>query len=151
MKTKTKKIFILTYISCLRTGCLFWRHNARSWGLVFSWERRGTMGLYGADIDFCPQIQGWRAKKREKNVFVAKFWASLWRSLVFFVQERKFSLACVFWRSQKKKGLQNFFSGEKGLQKFFSGDLYLRKPKKGLSRFSARFVAFSNEILTVQK
>ena len=30
----------------------------------------------------------------------------------------------------KKKCLQNFFSGKKGLQNFFSGDLYLRKPKK---------------------
>ena len=49
----------------------------------------------------------------------------------------------------KKKGLQNFFSGEKCLKKFFSGDLYLGKPKKGLCRFSARFLAFSKEILTV--
>ena len=29
-----------------------------------------------------------------------------------------------------KKSLQKFFSGEKGLQNFFSGGLYLRKPKK---------------------
>ena len=51
----------------------------------------------------------------------------------------------------QKKGLQIFFSGEKGLQKFFLGDLYLKKPKKGLCRFSARFLAFSNEISIVQK
>ena len=50
-----------------------------------------------------------------------------------------------------KKSLQNFFSGEKGLQKFFSGDLHLRKTKKGLRKFSARFLAFSNDISTVQK
>ena len=51
----------------------------------------------------------------------------------------------------KKKGLQKFFSGEKDLQNFFSGNLYLRKRKKGLCRFSARFLVFFNEISTVQK
>ena len=49
-----------------------------------------------------------------------------------------------------KKSLQNFFSGEKGLQKFFSGVLHLRKTKKGLRKFSVRFLAFSNDISTVQ-
>ena len=39
---------------------------------------------------------------------------------------------------------------EKGLQKCFSGDLYLRKPKKGLCRFSSRLLAFFNKNLTVQ-
>ena len=72
----------------------------------------------------------------------------------------------------KKEGLQNFFSGEKGLQKFFFGrsplehryykkSIYaqvlfcriydLRKTKKGLLKFSAWLLAFSNKILTVQK
>ena len=51
----------------------------------------------------------------------------------------------------KKQGLQNFFSGEKGLQNFVSGDLQLRKTKQGLRKFSARFLAFSNKISTVQK
>ena len=50
-----------------------------------------------------------------------------------------------------KKSLQKLFSGEKGLQKFFSGDLHLRKTKKGLRKFSTRFLAFSNNISTVQK
>ena len=52
---------------------------------------------------------------------------------------------------QKKKGLQNFFQAKKVFKKFFSGDIYLRNPKKGLCRFSGRFLAFSNEISTVQK
>ena len=54
-------------------------------------------------------------------------------------------------KKKKKKKSSNFFLGKKGLQNFFSGDLYLRKPKKGLCRFSERFLAFSNEISTVQK
>ena len=49
-----------------------------------------------------------------------------------------------------KKKFSKFFSGEKGLQKFFSGDLHLRKTKKGLHKFSARFLAFSNNISTAQ-
>ena len=57
----------------------------------------------------------------------------------------------IFFRAiSKKKDLQKIFSDEKRLQKLFSGDLYLRKPKKGFCRFSARFLAFSNEISTVQ-
>ena len=70
-----------------------------------------------------------------------------------------------------KKGLQNFFSDfqkKRGLQKTFSADLQKNKRKKrvfrkfsrrspkeenkiGLRKFSARFLAFSNKILTVQK
>ena len=57
----------------------------------------------------------------------------------------------IFFRRSQKKGLQNFFSGKKGLQKFFSGDFHLRKRKKGLRKFSARFLALSNKISTVQK
>ena len=52
---------------------------------------------------------------------------------------------------QAKKVFKNFFQAKKVFKKFFSGDLYLRKPKKGLCRFSARFLAFSNEISAVQK
>ena len=65
----------------------------------------------------------------------------------------------------QKKGLQNFFSGdlknEKVFKKvfqakkvfkfFFSGDLHLRKTRKDFRKFSARFLAFSNKISTVQK
>ena len=51
----------------------------------------------------------------------------------------------------ERKSLQKFVSGEKGLKLFFSGDLQLRKTKKGLRKFSARFLAFSNKISTVQK
>ena len=50
-----------------------------------------------------------------------------------------------------KKVFKNFFQAKNVLKKIFLGDLYLRKPKKGLCRFSARFLAFSNEISTVQK
>ena len=62
------------------------------------------------------------------------------------LQKKKKSFQIFFSGDLKRKGLQKFFSGEKGPQKFFSGDLYLRKTKKGLCRFSARFPAFSNEI-----
>ena len=54
----------------------------------------------------------------------------------------------------KAKGLQKKFfrrSQKKGLKNFFSGDLHLRKTKEGLGKFSARFLAFSNKISTMQK
>ena len=50
-----------------------------------------------------------------------------------------------------KKSLQKFFSGEKVFKNFFSGGLHLRKTKKGLRKFFARFLAFLNKISTVQK
>ena len=46
---------------------------------------------------------------------------------------------------------QVFSKKKNGLQKFFSGDLQERKTKKLFAKFSARFLAFSNKILTVQK
>ena len=64
---------------------------------------------------------------------------------------KKKGLQKFFSGDFKKTGLKNFFSGEKGLQKTFLGDFHLRKAKKGLRKFSARFLAFSNKILTVQK
>ena len=51
----------------------------------------------------------------------------------------------------KKKGLQIFVSGEKGLKIFFSGNIRSRKTKKGFCKFSARSLAFSKKISTVQK
>ena len=54
---------------------------------------------------------------------------------------------------QKKRFPKFFFkqSQKKGLQKFFSGDFHLRKTNKGLRKFSARFLALSKKISTVQK
>ena len=54
------------------------------------------------------------------------------------------------FRRSQKKGLKIFFSGEKD-KKFFSGDLHERKTEKGLRKFSAKFLAFFNKILTVQE
>ena len=54
--------------------------------------------------------------------------------------------------SKKKGFLKNFQAiSKKGLQKIFSGDFHLKKTKKGLRKFTARFLALSNKILTVQK
>ena len=53
---------------------------------------------------------------------------------------------------QKKEGFQKNFSSKlkkKVFKKFFSGDFHLRKTKKGLRKFSARFLALSNKISTV--
>ena len=49
------------------------------------------------------------------------------------------------------QGHRSKCSPKKSLQKFFSGNLHLRKTKKGLRKFFARFLAFSNNISTVQK
>ena len=54
----------------------------------------------------------------------------------------------------KKKKLKKIFSSnlkKKVFKKFFSSDFHLRKTKKGLRKFSARFLALSNKISTVQK
>ena len=66
------------------------------------------------------------------------------------LQKKKF-FKNFFQAISNKKGLQKFFSGKKGLQKFFFWRSLLEETKKGLCRFSARFLAFSNEISTVQK
>ena len=36
-------------------------------GTIFAWGGGVTMGFYGADLDSCPQIQGWRPKKRSSS------------------------------------------------------------------------------------
>ena len=54
----------------------------------------------------------------------------------------------------KKKGFQKFLSSnlkKRSSTIFFSGDFHLRKTKKDLRKFSARFLALSNKISTVQK
>ena len=51
----------------------------------------------------------------------------------------------------KKKVFKKFFYAKKVFTKFFSGDFHLRKTKKGLRKFSTRFLALSNKTLTVQK
>ena len=53
----------------------------------------------------------------------------------------------------KKRYWKNFFmrSQKKVFKIFFSGNFHLRKTYKGLRKFSARFLALSNKILTVQK
>ena len=53
--------------------------------------------------------------------------------------------------SLKKKGLQKNFSGEKGLKNYFFRRSPIEENKKGLRKFSARFLGFSNKISTVQK
>ena len=58
--------------------------------------------------------------------------------------------AQVFSKKKVFKKIFKLFS-KKGLQKFFSGDFHLRKTKKGLRKFSARFLALSNKISTAQK
>ena len=57
-----------------------------------------------------------------------------------------------FFQAISKQGLQNFFPSEKRHQKnFFSRRSPLEENKKGLHKFSARFLAFFNKISTVQK
>ena len=50
-----------------------------------------------------------------------------------------------------KKVFKKIFQAKKVFKKFFSGDFHLSKTKKGLRKFSARFLALSNKISTVQK
>ena len=69
---------------------------------------------------------------------------------VFSKKKKKRSSKIFFKRSQRKV-FKKVFQAKKVFKNFVSDDLYLKKPKKGLCRFSARFLAFSNEISTVQK
>ena len=65
------------------------------------------------------------------------------------LQKKKRSPKIFFRRSQKS--LRKNFQAKKVLKKFFSHDLHLTKTKKGLRKVSARFLAFSCKISTVQK
>ena len=65
---------------------------------------------------------------------------------------QKKSLQKVFsGNSKKKQVLKIFFQAKKVFKKLFSGNLHLRKTKKGLRKFSARFLAFSNKIQRFKK
>ena len=66
-----------------------------------------------------------------------------------FSKKKRFSKN--FSSNLKKKVFKNFFQAKKVFKIFFSGDFYLRKTKKGLRKFSARFLSLSNKISTVQK
>ena len=66
------------------------------------------------------------------------------------VLQKKEGLEKIF-SSDLKKRSSKIFSGEKGLQKIFFRRFPLEENKKGLCKFSARFLALSNKILTVQK
>ena len=65
---------------------------------------------------------------------------------------RKKMVSKIFSRDFKKKGLQNFFSGDKRLQKFFFRQSLLEETKKkvfadfppGFWRFSTKFQKFKN-------
>ena len=66
---------------------------------------------------------------------------------VFF--KKRFSKK-FFKRSQKKRSSKAFFR-QKRSSKFFFRRFPLEENKKGLRKFSARFLALSNKISTVQK
>ena len=66
------------------------------------------------------------------------------------VLRKKKGLQKILTGDIKKKVLKSFFSGKKVLKFFFSGVLHVRKTTKDLRKFSARFLAFFNKILTVQ-
>ena len=56
-----------------------------------------------------------------------------------------------FFQAISKKRSSKIFSGGKGLQKIFFRQFPFEENKKGLRKFSARFLALSNKISTVQK
>ena len=68
---------------------------------------------------------------------------------VFFLQKKIFKF---FFVDLQKNGLQKIFSGDLP-EKRSPNKFFRRSPKKtkGLRKFSARFLAFSNKIFTAQK
>ena len=100
-------------------------------------------------------VEDTRLKAKDTKNFEAKAKNRPSRGQALRTQTQVFSKkrrsSKFFFRRSQKKSSKIFFLAKKVFKKFLSGDLYLRKPKKGLCRFSARFLAFSNEISTVQK
>ena len=95
-------------------------------------------------------------KKSSKKFFLLKFFLIKIfflniKILLIKIKKKNFNEpACrsmLFFFSFSKK----FFMAKKVFKIIFSGDFHLRKTKKGLRKFSARFLALSNEISTVQK
>ena len=65
------------------------------------------------------------------------------------VLKKRFSK--TFFSNLKKKVFKKIFQAKKVFKNFFSGDFHMRKTKKGLRKFSERFLALSNQISTIQK
>ena len=99
------------------------------------------------------KTQGSRPRPRTQKNFEAKDRPS--RGQGPRTQVRVFSkkkvLKKFFQAISNKKVFKIFFQAKKVFKKFFSSDFHLRKTKKGVRKFSARFLALSNKILTVQK
>ena len=102
------------------------------------------------------RTQGSRPRPRTQKNFEAKVKDRPYRGRAPRTQTQMFSKkkkTSKFFSGdiKKKKVFKNVFQAKKVFKNFFSGDFYLRKSKKGLCRFSARFLAFSNKISTVKK
>ena len=69
------------------------------------------------------------------------------------VFSKKWSSKQFFRQSPEKKGLQKFFPVicKKRSSKIFFRQSLIEETQKGLRKFSAKFLAFSNKISTVQK
>ena len=66
-----------------------------------------------------------------------------------FSKKKRFSK--IFFKQSQKKIFKKIFQAKKVFKNFFSSDFHLRKTKKGLGKFFARFLALSYKISTVQK
>ena len=73
------------------------------------------------------------------------------KDTVASVLQKKRRFSKHFFKQSQKKVFKIFFQAKKVFKNFFSGDFHLRKTKKGLCKFSARFLALSNKISTIQK
>ena len=67
------------------------------------------------------------------------------------VLQKKERFSKKFFRRSQKKVFKKFFQAKKVFKNFFSNNFHLRKTKKGLRKFSVRFLALSNKISTAQK
>ena len=100
------------------------------------------------------RTQGSRPRPRTQKNFEAKDKPSRGQGQGTRTQAQVFSKKKVFkkiFQVISKLGLQKKFQAKMVFKIFFLGDFHVRKAKKGLCKFSARFLALSKKISPVQK
>ena len=114
-----------------------------NWKLVHCWYQWWSRGRKARG-----QGQGHKKISRPRTPSRGQGQGPRTKAQVFSKKKKVFKK--IFQQSQKKV-FKIFFQAKKVFKKFFSRDFHLRKTKKGPRKFSARFLAVSNKISTVQK
>ena len=118
--------------------------NGRVKTKILRARAKSQLGLLKAEVE--SRKQGSRPRPRTQKISRPRTDPLEAKAKDTYSPNKKRPSKFFFRRSQKKKVFKIFFLAKKVFKNFFSGNLYLRKPKKRLCRFSARFLAFFNKI-----